>query len=166
MFHDWPSGRGAFYSDNKDKRTMIWCNEEDHMRVICLENGSDLLGVYTRLIKVNRGRFRVFTYFSFLFGYCITEFCNRARVGTSYNMILQFQFSPSQAQSIIYHLLSAQCISVRESWPVCLRHRLKAYITFASKKFHVLQLLPMSYLDCMFINKSTCVRTEFSQAAN
>lgn len=50
MFEDWPNGRGAFYSDDKEKRTMLWVNEEDHMRVICLENGNDLLGVYTRLI--------------------------------------------------------------------------------------------------------------------
>lgn len=47
MFGDWPNGRGAFY--NAKKTLMIWVNEEDHMRIICLQKGNNLLQVYTRL---------------------------------------------------------------------------------------------------------------------
>jgi len=49
MYDDWPSGRGVFY--NKDGNFMIWVNEEDHMRVISLQKGNDLLGCYGRLVR-------------------------------------------------------------------------------------------------------------------
>ena len=52
MFDDWPNGRGAFYNNDKEKKAMLWVNEEDHMRVICLQKGNDLLEVYERLIRV------------------------------------------------------------------------------------------------------------------
>jgi creatine kinase len=49
MYGDWPRGRGVFY--NADKTFMIWVNEEDHMRVISLIKGNDLLHCYGRLVK-------------------------------------------------------------------------------------------------------------------
>lgn len=52
MFDDWPNGRGAFYNADTEKKAMIWVNEEDHMRVICLQKGNDLLEVYSRLIRL------------------------------------------------------------------------------------------------------------------
>lgn len=37
-YRDWPSGRGIFF--NEDKTFIVWVNEEDHMRIICLKMGA------------------------------------------------------------------------------------------------------------------------------
>lgn len=47
--HYWPKGRGIFH--NKDKTFLIWVNEEDHLRFISMENGSDVGRVLDRLIR-------------------------------------------------------------------------------------------------------------------
>ena len=44
---DWPSGRGIFHNDAKT--FLVWLNEEDHLRVISMENGGDIYRVYARL---------------------------------------------------------------------------------------------------------------------
>ena len=31
----WPKGRGIFYNDNKT--FVVWCGEEDHMRIISMD---------------------------------------------------------------------------------------------------------------------------------
>lgn len=49
MYGDWPKGRGAFY--NEAGNFMIWVNEEDHMRIISLQKGNDLLACYKRLVN-------------------------------------------------------------------------------------------------------------------
>jgi len=45
----WPKGRGIFH--NNDKNFLIWVNEEDHMRIISMEQGSDVGKVLDRLIR-------------------------------------------------------------------------------------------------------------------
>ncbi|XP_043512682.1 arginine kinase-like [Frieseomelitta varia] len=45
----WPSGRGIFFNDAKT--FLVWCNEEDHMRLISMEKGGNLSSVYSRLVK-------------------------------------------------------------------------------------------------------------------
>ncbi|XP_003402706.2 arginine kinase-like [Bombus terrestris] len=45
----WPSGRGIFF--NEAKTFLVWCNEEDHMRLISMEKGGNLSSVYSRLVK-------------------------------------------------------------------------------------------------------------------
>jgi len=45
----WPTGRGIFH--NKDKTFLVWVNEEDHLRIISMQKGGDLLAVYKRLIE-------------------------------------------------------------------------------------------------------------------
>jgi len=52
---DWPDGR-ALYANvhNLQSQTpdfMIWVNEEDHLRIMCLRNGGDIQGVFTTLIN-------------------------------------------------------------------------------------------------------------------
>jgi len=44
----WPTGRGIFHNDNKT--FLVWCNEEDHMRIISMQQGADLKQVYQRLV--------------------------------------------------------------------------------------------------------------------
>ena len=44
---DFPDSRGVFLSDNK--KFMIWINEEDHLRIISMESGSDLAATFNRL---------------------------------------------------------------------------------------------------------------------
>lgn len=46
---DWPSGRGIFH--NVEKNFLVWINEEDHMRVISMEQGGDIVTVFTRWVK-------------------------------------------------------------------------------------------------------------------
>ena len=46
---DWPNSRGIFH--NNDKTFLVWCNEEDHMRVISMQNGGDVGGVFERFCR-------------------------------------------------------------------------------------------------------------------
>merc|ERR1712082_391596 len=47
MERDWPEGRGIFH--NKDKTFLTWVNEEDQLRIISMEQGGDVKGVFCRL---------------------------------------------------------------------------------------------------------------------
>ena len=44
----WPTGRGIYHNDNKT--FLVWCNEEDHLRIISMQQGGDLGQVYRRLV--------------------------------------------------------------------------------------------------------------------
>ncbi|RLN89064.1 hypothetical protein BBJ28_00023052, partial [Nothophytophthora sp. Chile5] len=46
---DWPSGRGIFHND--EKTFLVWCNEEDHMRVISMQSDGDIVAVFARWVK-------------------------------------------------------------------------------------------------------------------
>ena len=48
---DWPIGRGIFH--NPDKTVLCWCNEEDQCRIIAMENGGDVKGVFTRFCQLS-----------------------------------------------------------------------------------------------------------------
>lgn len=43
---DWPDGRGIFH--NAEKNFLVWVNEEDHMRVISMEQGGNIKNVFAR----------------------------------------------------------------------------------------------------------------------
>uniref|UniRef100_A0A7E4VHT1 arginine kinase n=1 Tax=Panagrellus redivivus TaxID=6233 RepID=A0A7E4VHT1_PANRE len=45
----WPTGRGIFH--NKNKTFLVWVNEEDHLRIISMQNGGNVGAVLERLIK-------------------------------------------------------------------------------------------------------------------
>ncbi|XP_043241032.1 arginine kinase Scy p 2.0101 [Amphibalanus amphitrite] len=45
----WPTGRGIYH--NNDKTFLVWCNEEDHLRIISMQMGGDLGQVYRRLVN-------------------------------------------------------------------------------------------------------------------
>ncbi|XP_045775882.1 arginine kinase isoform X2 [Maniola jurtina] len=45
----WPTGRGIYHNENKT--FLIWCNEEDHLRIISMQMGGDLKQVYKRLVN-------------------------------------------------------------------------------------------------------------------
>jgi len=45
----WPTGRGIFHNDAKT--FLIWCNEEDHLRIISMQKGGDLKAVFQRLVN-------------------------------------------------------------------------------------------------------------------
>lgn len=51
---DWPDGRALYANvDDLDSQTpdfMIWVNEEDHLRIMCLRPGGDIQGVFTTLM--------------------------------------------------------------------------------------------------------------------
>ena len=44
---DWPDGRGIFHND--EKTFLVWINEEDELRIISMEMGGDIKGVFRRL---------------------------------------------------------------------------------------------------------------------
>eukprot|EP00550_Attheya_septentrionalis_P010208 CAMPEP_0198298716 /NCGR_PEP_ID=MMETSP1449-20131203/41869_1 /TAXON_ID=420275 /ORGANISM="Attheya septentrionalis, Strain CCMP2084" /LENGTH=556 /DNA_ID=CAMNT_0044000055 /DNA_START=157 /DNA_END=1827 /DNA_ORIENTATION=+ len=62
---DWPDGRGLYMnhivsSQDDDDTTsgvyhkpdvIVWCNEEDHVRIICMRKGGDIKGVFTEMSK-------------------------------------------------------------------------------------------------------------------
>ncbi|KAK3098709.1 hypothetical protein FSP39_022290 [Pinctada imbricata] len=47
-YKDWPTGRGIFF--NPKKNFLVWVNEEDHLRIISMQQGGNLAEVYKRLV--------------------------------------------------------------------------------------------------------------------
>merc|ERR1712184_153422 len=47
MERDWPEGRGIFH--NEAKTFLLWVNEEDQLRIISMQKGGDVRGVFSRL---------------------------------------------------------------------------------------------------------------------
>jgi len=46
---DWPEGRGIYHND--DKTFLVWVNEEDQLRIISMQPGSDIGAVFERLSR-------------------------------------------------------------------------------------------------------------------
>jgi creatine kinase/arginine kinase len=46
---NWPDSRGIFVS--KDEKFAVWINEEDHLRIISMDRGGDIMGTYDRLSR-------------------------------------------------------------------------------------------------------------------
>ncbi len=44
---EWPSARGIFHNDNKT--FLVWVNEEDQLRIISMQQGSNIREVFERL---------------------------------------------------------------------------------------------------------------------
>lgn len=44
---DWPEGRGIYH--NNGKTLLVWVNEEDHVRIISMQKGSDVRTIFARL---------------------------------------------------------------------------------------------------------------------
>merc|ERR1712141_991603 len=49
MERDWPEGRGIFH--NATKTFLVWVNEEDQLRIISMQKGGDVKGVFERLAR-------------------------------------------------------------------------------------------------------------------
>jgi protein-arginine kinase len=49
MERDWPEGRGIFH--NAEKTFLVWVNEEDQLRIISMQKGGDVKGVFERLAR-------------------------------------------------------------------------------------------------------------------
>merc|ERR1711944_347833 len=49
MERDWPEGRGIFHNDAKT--FLTWVNEEDQLRIISMQQGGDVRGVFERLAR-------------------------------------------------------------------------------------------------------------------
>jgi creatine kinase/arginine kinase len=48
---DWAAGRGFYIS--KDENIIIWINEEDHLRIISLQNNADINAVFANLLQIH-----------------------------------------------------------------------------------------------------------------
>jgi len=53
MERDWPEGRGIFH--NAAKTFLVWVNEEDQLRIISMQKGGDVRGVFERLARGIKG---------------------------------------------------------------------------------------------------------------
>merc|ERR1712029_1309657 len=49
MERDWPEGRGIFHGEAKT--FLVWVNEEDQLRIISMQKGGDVKGVFERLAR-------------------------------------------------------------------------------------------------------------------
>merc|ERR1719308_198496 len=49
MARDWPDARGIWH--NEAKNFLVWINEEDHLRVISMEKGGNIKGVFRRFCE-------------------------------------------------------------------------------------------------------------------
>jgi len=47
----WPNNRGIFHNDTQT--ALAWVNEEDHCRIISMENGGDIPSVFTRFCALS-----------------------------------------------------------------------------------------------------------------
>lgn len=47
--NDWPKNRGIFH--NAEKNFLVWVNEEDQLRIISMQQGSDIGAVFKRLAE-------------------------------------------------------------------------------------------------------------------
>ena len=47
----WPEGRGIFHNDNKT--ALAWANEEDHCRIISMQNGGNVFEVFARFCNIS-----------------------------------------------------------------------------------------------------------------
>jgi len=45
---NWPHNRGIFHND--DKTFLVWVNEEDQLRIISMQPGSNIRQVFERLM--------------------------------------------------------------------------------------------------------------------
>lgn len=48
----WPDARGIFH--NEAKNFFVWINEEDHMRIISMEKGDNVKGIFTRFANATK----------------------------------------------------------------------------------------------------------------
>lgn len=53
LTRDWPDGRGIYH--NNDKTFLVWVNEEDQLRIISMQQGSDIGQVFERLSRAAAG---------------------------------------------------------------------------------------------------------------
>merc|ERR1712083_746096 len=44
MERNWPEGRGIFHNDAKT--FLVWVNEEDQLRIISMQSGGDVKGIF------------------------------------------------------------------------------------------------------------------------
>jgi hypothetical protein len=51
----WPTGRGIYHNDAKT--FLVWCNEEDHLRIISMQMGGDLGQVLAFYIQNEEHKF-------------------------------------------------------------------------------------------------------------
>ncbi len=49
MEREWPEGRGIYHND--EKTFLVWVNEEDQLRIISMQKGGDVKGVFDRLAR-------------------------------------------------------------------------------------------------------------------
>lgn len=49
MARDWPDARGIWH--NEEKNFLVWVNEEDHIRVISMQQGGNMQEVFTRFCE-------------------------------------------------------------------------------------------------------------------
>ncbi len=56
----WPNGRGIYH--NKDKTFLVWVNEEDHLRLISMQQGGNVGQVLDRLIRVSASAMKPVTH--------------------------------------------------------------------------------------------------------
>ena len=49
---DWPNNRGIFLNDSHT--ALAWCNEEDHCRIIAMQEGGDIPQVFARFVKFSQ----------------------------------------------------------------------------------------------------------------
>jgi creatine kinase len=52
---DWPDGRGVYLNSwSKTPNIMIWCNDEDHLRILVMGKGGDLYKIFSDLSRTSR----------------------------------------------------------------------------------------------------------------
>ncbi|RLN87998.1 hypothetical protein BBJ28_00017207 [Nothophytophthora sp. Chile5] len=114
---DWPDGRGIFHNNNKT--FLVWVNEEDHMRVIAMQNGGNIQEVFDRFSrgvsdveKVVKGEGREYMYDDHLGFVCTCP----SNLGTGLRASVMIKFPQlSKESERFYNLCSALGLQARGS---------------------------------------------------
>ncbi|KAL4176052.1 hypothetical protein KRP22_001007 [Phytophthora ramorum] len=114
---DWPDGRGIFH--NNSKTFLVWVNEEDHMRVIAMQNGGNIQEVFDRFSrgvsdveKVVKGEGREYMYDNHLGFVCTCP----SNLGTGLRASVMIKFPHlSKESERFYSLCDALGLQARGS---------------------------------------------------
>eukprot|EP00811_Abedinium_folium_P013819 NODE_2285_length_2247_cov_10.377358.p1 GENE.NODE_2285_length_2247_cov_10.377358~~NODE_2285_length_2247_cov_10.377358.p1 ORF type:complete len:655 (-),score=179.13 NODE_2285_length_2247_cov_10.377358:281-2008(-) len=107
--HDWPDGRGIFFTSSKD--ICIWCNELDHVRLHTQQPGADVQDLWSRTAEVLNSLEAACPFaHSVRYGYCTS--CP-SRLGIAMDVRVQLRIPKLSRMVDIATFAAARSLSAR-----------------------------------------------------
>ncbi len=107
---DFPKCRGIFHS--LDKKLLIWVNEEDHLRIICMKKSSDISGIYNHMVTTLKA-FDQYLDFAWDNTYGFLASCP-TNIGTAMRAGVHIQLKKlSKNRPLLTHLVNTHQLQIR-----------------------------------------------------